>query len=237
MLAPAIDEERLRRENIPSFAGRLKQQPRVLAVTGASAAIAVLLLVLAAQPDLWLSPDLRRYNETVHLARGEESLDADAQRFAALGEAVETKIVKAAALYNAGTARARLGGPAGEFGEDEMLHAVFQQDEPITVFLDDQDAIDKLLNAGRALGVAERELKEAVRVEPQDEEIRRNLELVGKRHRAVMAAIQQLFKNAGALPQAQRDAIVDVLNMKMPEEFKKEDKGKDNTNYMIFERF
>ena len=238
MLSPVIDEERLRREDVPSFVGRLKQQPRVLTVTGASAAIAVLLLLLAAQPAVWLSPDLRRYNETVHAASGEQNLDADAQRFAALGKEVETAIVKASALYNAGTARARLGGPAGgKFGEDEILHAVFQRDEPIKNLLDDQNAIDKLLNAGLSLGTAERELKEAVRVDRQDEEIRRNLELVGKRQRAVLAAIRQLFNAAGALPPAQRDAVIDVLNMKMPEEFKKEDKGKDNTRYLIMEKF
>lgn len=237
MLSPAIDEERLRRENVPSFADRLKQQPRVLAVTGTSAAIGLLLLLLAALPDLWLSPDLRRYNETVHAASGEKNLDADAQRFAALGKAVETAIVKASALYNAGTARARLGGSAGKFGEDEILHAVFQKDEPILTLLDDQNSIDKLLNAGIALGTAERELKEAARLDRQDEEIRRNLELVGKRQRAVLAGIKQLFNAAGALPPAQRDAVIDVLNMKMPEEFKKDDKGKDNTRYMIMEKF
>ena len=238
MLLPVIDEERLRREDVLSFAGRLKQQPRVLTVAGASAAIAVLLLLLAAQPALWLSPDLRRYNETVHAASGDKNLDADAQRFAALGKEVETAFVKASALYNAGTARARLGGPAGsKFGEDEILHAVFQRNEPIKNLLDDQDAIDKLFSAGLALSTAERELKEAVRVDRQDEEIRRNLELVGKRQRAVMVAIKQLFTAAGALPPAQRDAVIDVLNMKMPEEFKTEDKGKDNTRYMIMERF
>lgn len=238
MLSPLVDEERLRREDVPSFASRLKQQPRVLAVTGVSAAIALLLLLLAAQPALWLSPDLRRYNEAVHAASGEKNLDADAQRFAALGKAVETEIVKASALYNAATARARLGGPSGgKFGEDEILHVAFQRDEPIRNLLDDQNAIDRLLNAGLALGTAERELKEAVRVDRQDEEIRRNLELVGKRQRAVLAAIKQLFNAAGALPPAQRDAVIDVLNMKMPEEFKKEDKGKDNTRYMIMEKF
>lgn len=238
MLLPVVNEERLQRENVPSFVVRLKQQPRVVAVTGASAAIAALLLLLAAQPGLWLSPDLRRYNEMVRAANGERDLDADAQRFAALGKAAETAIVKAAALYNAGTARARLGGPAsGKFGEDELLHAVFQRDEPIMNLLDDQNAIDKLLNAGLALGLAERELKEAVRIDREDEEIRRNLELVGKRQRAVMAAIKQLFNAAGALPPAQRDAVIDVLNMKMPEEFKQEDKGKDNTRYMIMEKF
>lgn len=238
MLALVVDEERLRRENVPSFASRLKQQPRVLAMSGASAAIAVFLLLLAALPDLWLSSDLRRYNETVHAANGAENLDADAQRFAALGKTAETAIVKAAALYNAGTARGRLGGPAGgKFGEDEILHAVFQREEPIMNLLDDQNAIDKLLNAGLTLPVAERELKEAVRLDRQDEEIRRNLELVGKRQRAVLAAIKQLFNAAGALPPAQRDSVIDVLNMKMPEEFKKEDKGKDNSRYMIMEKF
>lgn len=237
MLAPAVDEERLRRENVPSFASRLKQQPQVLVVTGASAAIAVILLFLAALPGLWLSPDLRRYNETVHVARG-ENLDADAQRFAVLGKEVETPLVKAAALYNAGTARARLGGPAGDkFGEDELLHAVFQREEPVMNLLDDQNSIDKLLAAGIQLAVAERELKDAVRLDRQDEEIRRNLELVVKRHRAVRAAIKQLFDRAGSLPPSQRDSVIDVLNMKMPEEFKQEDKGKDNTRYMILEKF
>lgn len=238
MLSPVIDEERLRREDVPSFTGRLKQQPRVLALTGASAAMALVLLLLAAKPGIWLSPDLRRYNETVHAASGDKNLDADAQRFAALGKAVETPMVKASALYNAATARARLGGPAGsKFGEDEILHAAFQRDEPIRNLLDDQNAIDKLLAAGVALGTAERELKEAVRADRQDEDIRRNLELVGKRQRAVLAAIKQLFNAAGALPPAQRDSVIDVLNMKMPEEFKKDDKGKDNTRYMIMEKF
>jgi hypothetical protein len=238
MLSPVIDEERLRRENVPSFAGRLKQQPRILAVTGASAAIALLFMILAAQPALWLSPDLRRYNDTVRTARGETDLNVNAQHFAALGKTVEMEIVKAAALYNAGTARARLGGPAvGKFGEDEILHAVFQKDEPIKNLLDDQNSIDRLLNAGLALGAAERELKEAVRINRQDEKIRRNLELVGKRQRAVLAAIKQLFNAAGALPPAQRNAVIDVLNMKMPEAFKQEDKGKDNTRYMIMEKF
>ena len=79
MLVPMIDEARLERENQPSAVQRLLQQPNVLAVSGVSIAAAVVMFVLAAQPQLWLSPDLSRYNRAVQSAQvSEEPESADA---------------------------------------------------------------------------------------------------------------------------------------------------------------
>ena len=158
--------------------------------------------------------------------------------FSDVAEKVTSAPVQAAALYNSGTIRAGLPEAASsDFGEAELLFAVFQEDEPIQSYLDDQELIDTLIQAGVSLGQAVRDLQGAVRTSDADEDTRKNLELAGKRHRAVVASIQRLFEVGSPLPEAQKDALADVLNMKMPEEFKLEDKGKDNSNYLIMEKF
>jgi hypothetical protein len=238
-LSSVVAEERLKREEEPSPFNRILQQPGVLATSATSAAVAILILTLAAQPGRWLSPDVLRYNEAVRAAVAEETIPDRSSEFSKVGEQAGIGTVKAAALYNAGTIRARLGASStAPFGEMELLHAVFQKEEPIHVFLDDQDSIDMLLNSAVLLRQAERDLKTAVRADPHDEDTRRNLELVIKRRRAVLAAIKQLFsEDASELKQAQRDTAVDVLKTDMPDEFKEEDESKRNKNYRIFEKF
>lgn len=239
VLASVVAEERLRREREPSPLDRLLQQPGVLATSGACAAVAALLLILAARPELWLSPDVVRYNEVARAAAAEETAPGAPADFYDVGEHAENGMVKAAALYNAGTIRARLGAARNTpFGERELLHAVFQKEEPVHVFLDDQESIDMLLNSAVLLREAERDLKTAVRADPRDEDIRRNLELVVKRRRAVLAAIKQLFsEDASELKQAQRDAVVDVLRTDMPDELEEKDTGRRNKTYRVFEKF
>jgi len=237
MLSPLVDEERMKRENEPSAWIRLRQQPHLLGASGAAVALAAVMLVLAAVPRFWVSPDILRYNEAVRSAAAQEESREQVLSFTQIVDRIETEPVKAAALYNAGTTRAGLGFATGDFSPAELLNAVFQDEEPIISFLDSQESIDTLLQAEIALGEAERELKDAVRTDRDDEDIRKNLELVGKRYRAVSKAVEDLFAQASALPSAQGEAIVDVLQMKMPEKFKEPDKGKDNSNYLVLEKF
>ena len=93
-------------------------------------------------------------------------------------------------------------------------------------------------------------LQEAARADRQDEDIRRNLELVIKRHRAVLGALRKLFeagRGQGAarrgikgvkLKDSQRKAIVDVLNMKWPDKYKDEKgEGKKDKGYGVSEHY
>ncbi len=237
LLQPLVDAARLEREAIPGARERLRRQPRVLAVAGLGATACAVLIGLALFPDVWIGSEIARYNTAVRAAEAEERPQRRAELFADAADRLETPRLKAAALYSAATSRAHMPTTLTGTDEAELLRAAFQQDEPILSFLDDQESIDMLLDGARAHQRAERELQDAIRLDADNRDAQRNLELVGKRSRALSARVQELFDQASASPSAQGDGVVDVLNMKMPDEYKLEDKGKDDSNYFVLEKF
>ena len=246
-----VAEDRLRREKEPSFAARLRRQPRVLAAAGFCLAVAALMFALAARPGVWLSPDVARYNKAVAASSGDLPLIEDAFAMSALGNRVEDGTIKAAALYNAGTALAHLRESRDTpLREQELFEALFNEKASLAAYLDTPEEVELFLKSEKWLRQAERHLQEAARADLGDEDIRRNLELVIKRHRAVLGALRALFeagRGGGAarkgakgikLKDSQRKAIVDVLNMKWPDKFRDEKgEGKKDTGYGVSEHY
>ena len=245
-----VAEDRLRREKEPSFAARLRRQPRVLAAGGLCVVMAALMFVLAARPGVWLSPDVVRYNRALTALSGDIPLIEDSFTMSAVGNRVEDGTIKAAALYNAGTALAHLKESRDTpLREMELFEALFNNKASLVAYLDTPEEIEQFLKSEKWLRQAEGNLQEAVRADLRDEDIRRNLELVIKRHRAVLGALRALFEasRGGAarkgakgikLKDSQRKAIVDVLNMKWPDKFKDEKgEGKKDKGYGVSEHY
>ncbi len=245
-----VAEDRLRREKEPSFAARLRRQPRVLAAGGLCVVMAALMFVLAARPGVWLSPDVARYNKAVTALVEDIPLIEDSFAMSDVGNRVEDGTIKAAALYNAGTALAHLKESRDTpLREMELFEALFNNKASLVAYLDTPEEIEQFLKSEKWLRQAERNLQEAVRADLRDEDIRRNLELVIKRHRAVLGALRALFEasRGGAarkgakgikLKDSQRKAIVDVLNMKWPDKFKDEKgEGKKDKGYGVSEHY
>jgi hypothetical protein len=250
IFSATVAEDRLRREKEPSWSARLRRQPGVLAMGGICIAVAVGMFVLAARPGFWLSPDLVRYNRVMAAFSGDIPLIEDAVAMADLGSRVKDRGIKAAALYNAGTALARLReSPSAPLREKELFEALFNEKASLAAYLDTPEEVEQFLKSEKWLRRAEVNLQNAARLDMDDEDIRRNLELVIKRHRAVLGAIKALFEasRGGAarrglkgikLKAAQRKAMVDVLNMKWPDKFKDDKgKGKKDRGYSVLERY
>ncbi len=246
-----VAEDRLKREKEPSIAARLARQPRVLAAGGLCIAVAAAMFALAARPGLWLSPDVVRYNQAVAAASGDIPLIEDSFAMSEIGNRVEDGTIKAAALYNAGTALAHLKESRDSpLREMELFEALFNEQASLAAYLDTPEEIEQFLKTEKWLRQAERNLQDAARADFGDEDIRRNLELVIKRHRAVLGALRTLFeasRGQGAarkgakgikLKDSQRKAIVDVLKMKWSDKYLDEKgEGKKDKGYGVSEHY
>lgn len=253
LFSSTVAEERLRREQSPSTLYRLKQQPAILGVSGALIGFAAFMLVLSARPDMWFSDRLARYNLAVRLAEERPRVMEAAEEFSAIGESLEDGIVKAAALYNSATLRATLSLAAGPAERQEELNTVlFQPGRSLYEMFHELDegqrveTVDMLSRRAEALGNAEVDLKTAIRANPQDEDIGRNLEIVIKHRKAVHdSLVEFLAGQEGAFAPGEgresadelAESLIDVLKMmQLPAEHV-EDAGKDDTGYHVRERF
>ena len=242
--AAVVAEDVLRREMEPTPWKRLARQPRVVAAAAGCATLALAMFVLGAFPGLWFSPELERYNEAVAGLSAGVPLLAEADVFEDLADTVENPLVQAAAWYNAGTVRARLK-PADNppLGEGEILEMVFREEAALDHYLEDEEAVEMFFASAGWLKQARQNLQDAARLEPGDGDILRNLELVSKRHEAVVAAIQAMFE--GMKGQGDQNArtkletMVDVLNPDWPEEVeeREEEEDRGRSTYKISEHF
>jgi hypothetical protein len=90
---------------------------------------------------------------------------------------------------------------------------------------------------------AEEAMKGAVRINPDHEDSRRNLEILGKVRRALgdtlTQLLQQVDQGEGSV-EMQRQSVIDLrklMETELPEDFSKLDAGKDDSNYLILEGF
>ncbi len=246
-----VAEDRLHREQEPSRAARLARQPRILAASGLCLAVAAAMFALAARPALWLAGDVARYNQALAATSGGVPLIEDGALMLEAGNRIEDGAIKAAALYNAGTALAHLKESAATpLREMELFEVLFDDKLPLSAYLDTPEEAELFLKTEKWLRHAVRNLQEAARADRHDEDIRRNLELVIKRHGAVLGALKKLFEASRGtgtakrglkgvkVKESQRKAIVDVLNMKWPDKYR-DDKGegKKDKGYGVSEHY
>ncbi len=254
-LALAVEGQRLELEQHPSFISRIMQQRRVAQLTGIITAISISMLILAGLPDLWLAPEIKKYNETVvRIQSGQgsvENLLLDLQAFA--GSARIQKI-RAAAFYNSGTTRAANSfGDLAPAAQLQILDLVFQAESADallqTLLLaelsgSEEEVVTMFVNAAERLLQSELDLQSATRIISGDEEILRNLELATKRRHALLTRLVQLrdlFK-MNAMSGTDEDilsdqGLVNIIDAKLPEEYEDAEMAKDNSSYIIFERF
>ena len=237
-----VFEDRLKREAEPSLIIRLKQQPRILAIGSTCFGLAIVMFSLAVLPELWLSPDLVHYNNTVRTLSPSPVIE-EAEPLVELGSQSEDAIIKAAAYYNAGTIKGHIK-PSGDppMREQELLEVVFLPEVSLDAYIDNEESVEMLFASAGWLREAKDNLQDAVRADPYDEDIIRNLELISKRHAAVVAAINSLFADmnsaADMKTKSKLETMVDVLNLEWPEEVEnKEEEDKKAPTYKISERF
>ena len=250
LLEPLVSAERLLREQQPSFAMRLKQKPGVLATGASLAAIAVVMIVLAALPSVWVASDVRRYNDAIRLIEQDEDLEEAYVQLALLADDTDEEILRAASLYNLGTLGAdhRMAA-VSELQQRAFLRAIFMPEITLDKMLHalELDAEAELLtmlgDSVRRYVEAEEAMKGAVRISPDHEDSRRNLEILGKVRRALADTLTQLLQQSeqgdGSV-EMQRQSVIDLrmlMETELPEEFSKLDAGKDDSNYLILEGF
>jgi hypothetical protein len=90
---------------------------------------------------------------------------------------------------------------------------------------------------------AEAVLKGAVRADPLNSDARRNLELVAKIRRGIARSLTQLISEGeqnGGTQQMLNQTVIDLkllMEAELPEDYAKQDEGKDDREYFILERF
>ena len=251
MFARLTEEERLLREQRPSFYQRVSSQFGVVSTSGVIVVLGVMALILAIVPQAWSSRDVTEYNNAIRIMHGNDSVQDIYEHFSKLPERILDARIKAASLYNFGILAtqpelAELNGPQQEallevmFQEqkvflDALLHSLTMEDPFLLVAI--------LRDSVRFLTVSESSLKAGTRIDPADEQIRRNLELVQKRRNAYAETIQEILQggeDATDAGELQRQAVMDLevlLQTEMPEKYAEFEEAKNNKDYFILEGF
>jgi hypothetical protein len=251
LFSKLVEEERLKTEQVPLLSSRLLQQPAMLSVCACLCIAAALVYIMATQPMAWSSNDIVEYNRTINLLQSDEAVENKYENISNLPESIDDERLKAAALYNAGTfaTTPELTGQ-DKYQQQALLEVMFQEQK---VFLDallhsmnmeDPFLMIAIIRDGiRFLTQGQAALKAAVRITPEDESIRRNLELIQKRKQAYAETIQELLQggeDTSAMGELQRQSLMDLeqfMQMEMPEEFAELEEGKDDKDYFILEGF
>lgn len=249
MLVPMVQEDRLQREAHGSLVDRLRRQPIAFLGGSALAAAGVVALLLAAVPSAWLSKDIRDYNALVGRLEANE-LEAALDGFLDLGELASDPRVRAASLYNTGTL---LADPRqsrlSRAQHDNFLRAIYVPEITLSRMLHDMELdaefelLTLLTELTRQYVQAEAVLKGAVRADPLNSDARRNLELVAKIRRGIARSLTQLISEGeqnGGTQQMLNQTVIDLkllMEAELPEDYAKQDEGKDDREYFILERF
>ena len=250
ILEPLVSEAEMRRQQQPSLSMRLRKQPAILATSISLGIFASVLFTLAALPSSWVSTDVLRYNMATRMLLTDETLEQGFNGFSALAKDAEDESVKAASFYNHGVLLTdpRWSGQAPQQQQD-LLDAIFLPGITLDQLLHslELDAEFELLtiltDSARRYVQAEAAMKAAVRLSPDDADIKRNLEILGKIRRALGNTLAQIVREgekSTGLTEMRQQTIIDLktlMEIELPEDFAKHDDGKDDTNYFILERF
>jgi hypothetical protein len=253
-LSSLVTESRLQIEQQPDFYQRIRQQPVVITQTLVLVIFALMLFALRAMPDLWLSPELKQYN-TLIAALADEDINSEQIYLAlsATGEKANNVNIQYPALYNAGTLRASksfsmytpdrenfiLNAVILSDSVEELFHVLLEEGP----FDEESQIVSVLIDGVEQLRRAHLDLQAAVRINPYDEDVQRNLEVVLKRRGMVLDMLSQIRRfyrtqREGEEEEALSDeGIINLLEAELPEDEEEESAGKDDRGYMILERF
>jgi hypothetical protein len=251
MFSHLVEEVRLKTEQVPAFSSRLIKQPGMLSICGVMIILAGTVFILAARPGVWSSNDIVEYNRTIRFLDGDDMVENKYEQLSTLVDRVSNGKIKAAALYNAGTfsTTPELTGQ-DKYQQEALLEVMFQEqkvfldallhsmnmEDPFLLVAMIRDSI-RFMTQGQAF------LKAAVRITPEDEVIRRNLELIQKRRQAYAETILELLQEGeedSGMGELQRQSLMDLeqfMQMEMPDEFAELEEGKDDKDYFILEGF
>jgi len=229
IFANVVAEQKLRREQEPSFLRRAWSQPAGFALANLGAGLAFCLLALGMMPHLWLSSAVTRYSDATERTRSDLTRMQAASDLSALSQQVSVPDLRVSALYNAGTALAQLDPLNRQLVEDETAIIGLFKDAP---------SLEPVVKSQTLLSQAEEHLRAAILSGPADEDVRRNLELVTKRHRTVASALVELLKmqEERVVLNADQLSLLDALNMTLQEDAKDNDKAVKR-DYYIGEKF
>lgn len=251
MFARLTEEERLRRERMPTFYQRVASRYGVVPIVMGTGALGLVVFVAAVLPGSWLSRDIARYNEAVSLMHSDASAEDKFERLQKIPELISDPRAKAAALYNNAifATQPELAG-IDQPRQEALLAVMFQEQK---VFLDAllhslnmEDPfllVSILRDSVRYLTASESSLKAAVRIDADDEQIRRNLELVMKRRNAYAESIEEILRggeDTGGQGELQKQALMDLemlMQTEMPDKYAEFEEGKNNKEYFIMEGF
>ncbi|MGY8814816.1 MAG: hypothetical protein ACKVHQ_08870 [Gammaproteobacteria bacterium] len=233
--AHVIDEEKRITLNEPSLLRRLISQKKIMFISGSCLLSGITLLIFSAWPNIWVPQNILKYNGLVENVQNEEYVDEFATQFADLAKEINDDGLKSAAFYNSGTL---LAANVQILDTDQMLteggaFSDVAADE--RVIQDAEDLLEVLANNVEIYRKSELQLRESVRLDSKDENIRRNLELVIKRRKAILHIINTLMET-GHLQQVKIDELLNLLESQMALEFKVEE-GKEAPGYYIGEDF
>ncbi len=251
LFSQLVEEEKLKIEILPSWPARLAGQPVLTSFCSVVLIIAILVTSLSFNSSSWGSAEVREYNRIVDLVAEDVSIEDKYEAITEFADAATATRVKAAALYNAGTfsATPELVGQ-DIYQQEALLEVMFQEQR---VFLDallhslameDPFLLLAMIRDGiRFMTLGETALKSAVRIDPADMDIRRNLELIQKRRNAYAETIADLLQEGeesegtGDVLQQTLMDLEQFMQMEMPEEFAELEEGKDDKDYFILEGF
>lgn len=224
-----VAEERLKREREPSLLRRLALTPLPSAAAGICAVLCLILFALGLVPTVWLSPWVARHNAALDAAQHEPARLQAANDLFALGQQPARTDLRAAALYNSGTLLASL---------DPLSQQLATEPMGIIERFKDAASLEAVIKSQVTLALAVERLRDAVVVAPRDEDIGRNLELIGKRHRIVVAALIELIKMQEERVVEMQDLrlLLDALNMVLNEDARDNERAQ-KPDYYIGEKF
>ena len=230
-----LSEEKRKILSEPNIFNRLISQRNTMLLTTGCLIFGLLMLIFAIWPRTWVPQNIQHYNELIEVVENEEYKDEIATEFTELGEEFNDGSLKAASYYNSGTLMA---DNVQLISEDQMVSVgdVFSDvaaDERI--IQDAEDLLEILTLNVDIFRKSELQLRESVRADSNDENIRRNLELVIKRRQAALKMISLLL-DTGHIQQVQLDEMLNLLESQMALEFEVEE-GKEAPGYYIGEDF
>lgn len=251
MFARLTEEERLRREQQPSFLKRVSSQYGVITTATVIVIGGVLVLVFAMLPAAWLSSDVTAYNDALKLMRSDQPVEDIYEQVSKLPEQLTDPRIKSAALYNVAIFATRPELAGIDQSQQEALLAVMFQEQKVfldallhSLTMEDPFLLVSILrDSVRFLTISESTLKAATRIDRDDEQIRRNLELVMKRRNAYAESIEEILRggeDSGEQGELQRQSLMDLemlMETEMPDKYAEFEEGKNNKEYFILEGF
>jgi hypothetical protein len=231
----SLTDERRNVLNQATLVQRFINQKKVMILNTGGMIIGILMVVSAVWPGLWVSDIVIRYNSLLELTQSDENINSAAEGFSTLGDEITENKIKAAALYNAATL---MSDNLQEINAEQALSigdsfTNVASDEQI--IQDTEDLLFVLTTNIDTYREAELMLRVAIRVNSQDEDIARNLEIIIKRRNIAINIINTLI-NTGHIQPQQIDELLDLLESQMALEFDM-DEGQEAPGYYIGEDF